>query len=58
MNLHMERRLETLAKEIAAAKKQKVDAAANAAFDQIGKRHDKKTNTDWPQKKEAAKARD
>ncbi len=43
MNLHMQRRMETLAKEIAAAKKPKIDAAANAAFDAIAQKPESKT---------------
>lgn len=46
MNLHMTRRLETLAKEIAAAKKPKIDAAANAIFEQIAQKPQGKTFRD------------
>ena len=57
MNPHMIRRMEVLAKKIAAAKAPKIDAAANAIFDQIGKRHDGMTNADWSKKKDEAKVR-
>lgn len=57
MNLHMERRMEVLAREIASRKAPKIDAAANAIFDEIGKKHEHKAPSDWSRKKQDAKAR-
>lgn len=47
MNMHMTRRLEVLAKEIAAKKSPKVDDAANRIFAEAGAKSDAKTTRDW-----------
>lgn len=53
MNLHMTRRLEVLAREIAASKATKIDAAANALFAEAARKHDKKAPSDWGKSKGA-----
>jgi hypothetical protein len=46
MNLHLERRLEVLAKEIAAAKTPWINEAANALFKEVGQSDKRKTDSD------------
>jgi hypothetical protein len=47
MNLHMTRRLEVLAKEIAAKHAPKVDVEATRIFAEVGTKSDAKTMRDW-----------
>lgn len=47
MNPSLDRKLERLAREIAAAKAPRLDAAANAQFKQLSQSHSSKTGADW-----------
>lgn len=50
MNASLDRKLERLAREIAAAKAPRLDAAANAQFKQLSQSHSSKSPSDWNSK--------
>ena len=54
MNLHLERRLEVLAREIAARKAPKIDHAANELFALAARKHEQKAPSDWVGKNNGA----